>query len=105
MRELMTSSTLLMLGALVAAGAATFVVTLMLFPAAKHVHALGGYHDNSRAKALNDSRVLKLMWPLIELGAQYAAALKVPGWRASAQTLLREAGAPPDLDAGQPFCV
>jgi tight adherence protein C len=98
---LWNSSTALFAGAVAAAGAAGFVLGLMVLPSQRHVHALGDYHAASRAKALAESRMLKLLWPLVELGAQYAMMIKAPGLRAGLAKLLRDAGGPLDLDVDE----
>jgi tight adherence protein C len=106
MSEMMlTPTNLLLLGALGAGGIAAFVLVLAILPSSRRVVALTGYRANSRQEGLERNRALKLMWPLVELGTQYASRLAMPAWRARATELLREAGAPLGLDVDELFGV
>jgi tight adherence protein C len=100
---MLTLSQLMLIGAVAAAGAAGLTLVLAVLPAKARAVVLTGYRANSRADGLAQNGTLKLMWPLVELGAQYAASLPVPNWRAKAQKLLNEAGVPLGLDVDELF--
>jgi tight adherence protein C len=93
-----------LLGALGAAGVAAFVLALAVVPAGpRRAGGLVGYRATDRKEGLEQHRLIKLVWPLVELGAGWAASLSLASWRPRAAELLRAAGAPLGLDVDELF--
>jgi tight adherence protein C len=92
-----------LLGALGAAGAATFVVVMLVRAPTARLRPLLGYRLTDRKEALEQNGILKLIWPLVDLGTGYAMGLQLTGLRTWAAKLLRDSGAPLGLDVDEFF--
>lgn len=92
-----------LLAMLASGGVAAFMAVLVVVPAARRHVNLVGYRASARRDGLKESGMLRLIWPLVELGAQHASKLGVQEWRVAATNLLVEAGSPLGLDVDEFF--
>ena len=87
------SSVFLIVG-LVAAAAAAASVVILFVPSDMRDPVLRGYRSTRRREALEQSALLRMVWPLIRLCTYYAQLTKMTEWKEKTSLRLRNAGEP-----------
>jgi tight adherence protein C len=80
--------------ALCAAAALAAAMILMFVPSELHEPNLRGYRSTRRRQALEESALLRLIWPFIRLCTYYAQLVPAPEWKEKKSLTLRNAGEP-----------